>query len=228
MNTLGSPVSTEEHSQPVTVLIADDYPVIRTAVAQILKRTGLRVVGEARNGTEAVQKARELRPDIVLMDIKMPDMDGLTATETIKREAPATAIVIFTGYPERAYIRRAIAAGAAGYLLKGTPLTDLVGALQGLVDGASLVDARLLAEVLAEVDEDKAAAPAPEPLGEALNEREVRVLKMLAAGMSNQQIAVQTHYSVGSVKNDIRRIMDKLDVTDRTQAAVVAVRRALI
>lgn len=211
---------------PISVLLVDDYPAIRVALERALTAAGFRVVGQAKTGAEGVAKARESHPDIVLMDVRMPDMDGLTATERIKAEAAATAVVIYTGYPDLEYVRRAIAAGAAGYLVKGGPLLDLVAALRGLVEGASLVDAALLAQVLQEVKpggSQRVSAAAPE-----LSDLELACLRLLAAGLSNREIGERVNYSTGSVKNLVRSIMDKLSASDRTQAAVTGAKLGLV
>lgn len=216
-------------ANPISVLLVDDHRVIRVAIERALTAAGMRVVGQAETGAEAVELARRARPDVILMDVRMPDMDGLTATELIKQETPETALVIYTGFADPSYMRRAIVAGAAGFLLKGSSLADLVSALSGLVDGASLVDAGMLQDALREVrPETSPETPVEAPDRVALTPREQQCLRLLAEGWSNREIAVEMHYSTGSIKNLVRRIMDKTGVSDRTQAAVVAVKTGLI
>jgi two-component system NarL family response regulator len=207
------------------VLIADDHPVVREGLRAMLKTSGITVIGEARSGTEVIQRARELNPDVILMDVRMPDMDGIAATEAIKREAPSTSVIMITSFETRDYLRRAMEAGAGGYLIKGASRETLIQAVKVVKEGGSLVDADLLSQFFNSWEpaswsnsgsDDKAIS--------SLTPRELQVLKLLAGGLTNKEIAQRMSYSVGTVKNVVQRIIEKLAVSDRTQAAVYAVR----
>jgi RNA polymerase sigma factor (sigma-70 family) len=162
------------------------------------------------------------------MDVRMPDMDGLAATEAVKREAPATSVIVLTAYESKEYLRRAIEAGAAGYMLKGMTRDSLVDAIRLVKVGGSLVDTRLLSELLREMGiVGSRIEGAAEGTLEALSPRERQVLQLLVQGLTNKEIAQQMHYSVGTVKNVVQRVIEKLGVSDRTQAAVCAVRAGL-
>jgi PAS domain S-box-containing protein len=211
-----------------TILIADDHPMVREGLRSMLDGTeGLVVVGEAADGHEAVDAVETLAPDVVLMDVRMPDMDGLAATEAIKQNHPETSIVIITSYESKDYLRRAIEAGAAGYLLKGMSRDSLIDAIGLVKGGGSLIDARLLSEMLAEMGVEGSRFHGEAGTLEALTPRELDVLQLLVGGMTNKEIAAEMHYSVGTVKNVVQRVIEKLGVSDRTQAAVYAVRAGL-
>lgn len=209
-----------------TVLIVDDHPMVREGLRSMLISRDIEVVGEADSGSEAVQKVRELHPEVVLMDVRMPDMDGLTATEIIKKEWPDIAIIIITAYESMEYLKRAVLAGAAGYVLKGISQTALSNAIEVVKSGGSLIENRMLQALLREISQEQR-----EPVKihgiDALSPREMEVLQLLVGGLSNKEIAQQMHYSVGTVKNTVQRIIEKLGVSDRTQAAVLAVKAGL-
>ncbi len=211
----------------ITVLIADDHPMVREGLRSMLDAEGIQVIGEATNGSEAVEKVQHLQPDLVLMDVRMPDMDGLAATELIKQNSPETAVIVVTSYESKEYLRRAIAAGAAGYILKGMSRQSLIDAVRLVKEGGSLIDARLLAELLRDVGLEAGREDAPEGSLEALSPRERQVLELLVQGLTNKEIAQEMHYSVGTVKNVVQRVIVKLGVSDRTQAAVYFVRAGL-
>lgn len=212
----------------VRVVIADDHPVVREGLRAMLKAPGVTVVGEARNGAEVVERVREVKPDVVLMDVKMPTMDGIAATQAIKEESAGTSVIMITSFETKDYLRRAIAAGAAGYLIKGASRETLIQAVKMVRQGGSLVDAELLSGLF---DDDRVAGSDEEAANDgllaSLTTRELEVLRLLAAGLTNKEIATKVHYSVGTVKNVVQRIIEKLHVSDRTQAAVMAVRAGL-
>jgi DNA-binding NarL/FixJ family response regulator len=212
----------------VRVLIVDDHPVVREGLRAMLKAPGVTVVGDARSGSEAVSRVRELQPDVVLMDVKMPDMDGIAATEAIKNESPSTAVIIITSFEAKDYLRLAIEAGAVGYLVKGASRDTVIRAIKAVNAGESSIDASLLAELVA------SSRPGERSDGEGddtalsnLSPRELEALKLLSGGLTNKEIAQRMNYSVGTVKNVVQRIIGKLGVSDRTQAAVHAVRAGL-
>ena len=212
----------------IRVLIADDHPMVRQGLRSMLNTKGIEVVGEAGDGKEAVERVRELKPDVVIMDVRMPDMDGLAATEVVKEEAPWTSVIIVTSYESKDYLRRAIEVGAAGYLLKGMSRDALIEAIKLVRGGGSLIDAKLLAELLQEMGvQGSRFEGAPEGALEALSPREQEVLQLLVRGLTNKEIATEMHYSLGTVKNVVQRVIEKLGVSDRTQAAVYAVRAGI-
>ncbi len=213
--------------RPTTVLIVDDHPVVREGLRALITRRDIRVVGEASSAQEALEEARRLRPDVVLMDIRLPDMDGLQATQLIKQELPRTAVIIVTNYQDQDYIRRAVMVGASGYLLKGMPREAYVEAIRAVRTGSTIFDAAALGELLKEPLGPMPDLQAQEAVA-SLTPREQEVLRLLAQGLTNKEIAARIHYSVGTVKNVVAQIIDKLGVSDRTQAAVMAVRAGLL
>src|SRR3970282_2300443 len=206
----------------ITVLIADDHPMVREGLRSMLDAQGIEVIGEAVNGAEAVERAQQIDPDVVLMDVRMPDMDGLAATEIIKQTSPQTSVIVITSYEKKECLRRAIEAGAAGYLLKGMSRDSLIDAIRLVKGGGSLIDARLLSELLKERGGAGSPFQGAEGALEALTPREQEVLNLLVRGLTNKEIATEMHYSVGTVKNVVQRVIEKLGVSDRTQAAVFA------
>jgi len=199
--------------------------MVREGLRSILSSAGMEVVGEAMTGSEAVQSVHDVAPDVVLMDVRMPDMDGLAATEMIHKERPETAVLILTSYETTDYLKRSVLCGAAGYVLKGIDQAYLIDAIRIVKNGDSLIDRSLLKALLADVTPE-------EPHGrrsiEGLTERERTVLEMLARGLSNKEIAQEMRYSVGTIKNHVQRVIDKLGVSDRTQAAILAVKAGLV
>jgi DNA-binding NarL/FixJ family response regulator len=213
----------EARDGSIRVLIVDDHPVVREGLRIILNGPDVVVAGEARTGAEAVDAVARVRPDIILMDIQMPGMDGLEATAAIKESTPEIPIIIMTSHEDKDLLRRAIQAGAAGYLLKGTSREELIQAIHVTCSGGSLIDPRLLAELIKDVKSSESDGGAKSGLA-ALSLREREVLKLLTEGLTNRQIAERINWSVGTVKNSVQRIIEKLDVSDRTQAAVFAAR----
>ena len=208
-------------SENIRLLISDDHPVVRAGLRGMLSaESDFEVVGEATNGAEAVALTGELRPDIVLMDLRMPEMDGVTAISQIKEEYPETQILVLTTYESDADILRAIETGATGYLLKDAPREELFGAIRTAAQGKSPlapnVATRLMQRMRGDADE------------ETLSTREIEVLELVASGTSNKEIAKRLWVSETTVKSHMLHIFDKLDVTDRTAAVTEALKRGII
>jgi DNA-binding NarL/FixJ family response regulator len=219
----------------IRVLLADDQDIIRTGLTIILNhQADIEVVGQAADGVEAVELAQRLHPDVILMDIKMPRLNGIQATRQIMAALPRTQIVILTTYDTDDWVFDGIRAGAIGYLLKDTSGDNLAEAVRGALRGESQMDPTVARKVLREFQHMTAAnkattppAPAEEPL-EKLTDREEEILKLLAAGLSNKEIAQQLSLSEGTVKNHISAILAKLHANDRTQAVLTALKRGLV
>jgi len=207
----------------IRILIVDDHPVVRDGLRAMLDAPGMQVVGEASSGASAIQRAAELEPDVILMDVRMPDMDGLSASRIIKESHPGISIFVVTSFSSVDYLQRAISSGASGYLLKGMGRDTLVNSVRLVRDGGSVFEATLLRRVLTGIGYDPSASEAMREL----SERERAVLRLLAAGQTNREIAEAVGYSVGTIKNTVQAIMEKLGVSDRTQAAVLAVRSGI-
>jgi DNA-binding NarL/FixJ family response regulator len=202
----------------ITCLIVDDHEVVREGLRLALSRsTQVRVVGEASDGESAVALVERRRPDVVLMDIRMPGMDGLDATRMIVEREPGTAVIIFTAYSERALLARGLESGARGYLLKEAPHDTLLRAIEKVASGESFVDPALMPSVLAAKDRE-----------ELLTAREREILKLLADGMSNSDVAAKLFISQETVKSHVRHILTKLEADTRTHAVAIALRESMI
>ena len=206
---------------PIRVLIADDHGIVRQGLRMYLQwDADLEVVGEAANGVEAVSLAHKLTPDIVLMDILMPQMDGLTATATIRRELQDTEVVIMTSVLDDTVIRQAIQAGAIGYLLKDTGSDELCRAIHAAAGGQVQLS-RSVAKRLLMGEEQQTQI-------QSLTDREMEVLKQLALGCSNKEIALKLEIAEKTVKAHVGSILSKLGIASRTQAALMAVQSGLV
>lgn len=204
----------------VRILVTDDHPVVRAGLSGMLSgEPDFEVVGEAENGKEAVAFVGELKPDVVLMDLRMPEMDGVTAIGHIKSNHPAVHILVLTTYESDADILRAIETGATGYLLKDTPREELFGAIRTVAQGQSPLDPGVAARLMQRVRN---------PEEEGLSTREIEVLELVAHGTSNKEIAKQLWVSETTVKSHMLHIFDKLGVTDRTAAVTEALKRGII
>jgi NarL family two-component system response regulator LiaR len=211
------------HSGPsIRILIADDHTLMRQGLREIcVGQGGFNVVAEAKNGAEAVAQWRTARPDVTLMDLGMPDMDGAEAIRRIIREAPGSRIIALTMYRDESYMLAAIRGGARAYLLKTIDAAELIDAIQAVHRGEYLVDPIIAARVLGELHLQPPQVPLrPSPL----LEKEVDVLRLVARGLDNQDIADALHSSVHTVSNRLRVIYEKLHVDNRTQAALYALR----
>jgi len=211
--------------EAIKILIADDHPVVREGLFAMLSREHeFEVVGEAKDGVEAVDKAKKLSPDIVLMDLRMPELDGVEAMEQIKSAKPDTKFIILTTYSDDEYIFRGIEAGARAYLLKDAPREELFEAIRVVHRGESLIQPAVASKVLDRLAELSRRAPS----GEGLSERELEVLRLVAKGAANKEIAVQLSITQSTVKTHITSIFQKLDVNDRTEAVTQALRKGII
>jgi DNA-binding NarL/FixJ family response regulator len=190
----------------------------------------IEVVGEAGNGQEALTEAARLRPDVVLMDLRMPVLDGVAATRRLHEELPACRVIVLTTFDDDEYVFDGLRAGAVGYLLKDVSPDKLVEAIRATAAGESFLQPSVAAKVVAEFARLNTAASAKPPvtLVEPLSERELELLRLLAEGQSNKEIAAQLYITEGTVKNHITNILGKLDVRDRTQAALKAKEIGLI
>mgnify|MGYP001322557915 CR=1 FL=1 len=215
----------ETMKEPIRILIADDHPIVRQGLAAVLDREDdLVVVAQAANGLEAVAKARELLPDIILMDLQMPEMDGVAAIIEIKEAALEAGIIILTTYDTDDYIFRGIEAGARGYLLKDSPPEDVIKAIRSVYRGESLIQPRVASRLLDRLSQLSRAAPPEGPL----SMREVEVLQIMATGAANKDIASRLNIGQSTVKTHIVRIFDKLGVSGRTEAVTEAAKRKII
>jgi len=210
--------------RPLRVLVVDDHPMVRAGLRSMLTGDEVEVVAEAGSGAEAVERAVALGPDLVLLDVKLPDVDGLETLTQLKARVPDTAVLMVSMHDDASIVRRAVEAGAAGYVLKGIGRRELLAAVRAVREGGSVLDPALLRSLAAPAPRDAAEPAAAEPLTRV----ELEALALLAAGLTNREIAERLRWSVGTVKKYVQRILEKLDVSDRTQAAVVAVRRGLL
>lgn len=218
-----------ETQQHVRVVIVDDHGIVRQGLRALLTRPGIRVVGEADSGTSAISLALKEQPDVMLLDIRMKDMDGLQALPQIKAASPRTSIIMLTTYANPGYLARAISGGAAGYLSKETDPDQIVRAVLAAAAGDDLIDRTLLTAALAAAVDH--STPSPEPIEleiEPLSEREREVLRLIVEGFANHAIAETLNISLPTVKTHVQHILQKLHVSDRTQAALLALRHGLV
>jgi DNA-binding NarL/FixJ family response regulator len=208
----------------IRAIVADDHEVVRKGLAAILKAAGIEVVAEVATRADVVKMTLELRPDVVLLDVRMPEHDdGLLALEEIRATWPGARILMFSAYDNPTYIARAAALGAADYLLKGTPQADLIGAIHRVASGLEAAETSMLQKVRRAMVRRKDGVEIDVPL----TNRELQVLRHVALGLSNREIGHSLQISIETVKEHVQNILRKLDVNDRTQAAVWAVRRNL-
>ncbi len=211
----------------IRVLICDDQWIVCEGLEAILEaEPDIEIVGTAQNGAEALKAVPESRPDVVLMDLKMPVMNGVQATRKIKEAHPDVEILVLTTYDADEWVFDAIRNGAAGYLLKGTPRETLVAAIKGTAAGESYIDPKVAGKLLNHIARG-GTIEAESMLLDRLTDRERDVLRLLAQGMSNAEISDTLYLSHGTVRNYVSAILSKLDLDDRTQAAVWALRHGV-
>jgi DNA-binding NarL/FixJ family response regulator len=224
--------SQADASTKVTVLVADDQRLVREGIASLLDiQEGISVVGEAVNGQEAIDKALALRPDVILMDVRMPVMDGIMATAQIHRQLPGCQIIMLTTFDDDEYIVKSLRAGAVGYLLKDIPASQLAQAAQLAHSGIYQLDpsvAGKLVGMLGEPRLERTGAAQVSPVDAELTEREIEVLRLIGTGATNREIADRLVVSEGTVKNHVSSILGRLGLRDRTQAALYAHEHGLV
>jgi NarL family two-component system response regulator LiaR len=209
---------------PIRVLITDDHAVVREGLRTLISsEPGMQVVGEAVDGVEAVLKARSLQPDVVLLDLVMPRKDGIQAIEEIKNENPGARILVLTSFAEDDKVFPAIRKGAQGYLLKDSSPDDLLQAIRHVHRGETSLHPTIARKLIQEINQSSNLPPSEEPL----TEREVEVLKLVARGLSNQEIADQLIVSERTVRTHVSNILSKLHLANRTQAALYALKEGL-
>jgi DNA-binding NarL/FixJ family response regulator len=209
----------------IKILIADDHPVVREGLFAMLSReVDFEVVGEAKDGVEAVNKTKDLSPDVVLMDLRMPDMDGVEAMRQIKSAMPDVKFIILTTYSDDEYIFSGIEAGARAYLLKDAPREDLFKAIRAVYRGESLIQPVVASKLLDRFSELSRGTPS----GEGLSERELEILRLMAKGAANKEISAQLSIAQSTVKTHIANIFQKLGVSDRTEAVTHALKKGII
>jgi len=212
-------------NDPITVLICDDHRVVRDGLRRFLElHDDLDVVGEAATGAEAVTLVSDTLPDVVLMDLVMPDTDGIEATRVIREISPSTRVLVLTSFATDEKVFPAIKAGAAGYLLKDVEPDDLAEAIRTVHAGEALLHPRVAAKVMRELSD----APSSESRPGGLTDREVEVLRLVARGMANKQIASELGVALKTVKTHVSNVLMKLHLADRTQAALYAVREGIV
>jgi DNA-binding NarL/FixJ family response regulator len=221
--------TTDEHERGLpSVLLVDDHDLFRSGLRTLLEEQGVRVVGEATSGAEAVRCVRELSPEVVVMDLNMPGMNGVEATRLISNYAPLTRVVVLTISDQDEDVFDAIVAGACGYLLKDASIQDLIRGIGAAAIGESLISPHIAGKVLQRVRSTSVSAEDAETIRAELSDREIEVLKLIAVGKDNAQIAAELHISPKTVKNHISNILMKLQIDNRIQAAVYAVRSGIV
>ncbi len=212
----------------IRVLICDDQDVVREGLQAILKSApGIEVAGVAQDGAEAIELIPQVKPDVILMDLKMPGMNGIQATRRIRDQFPQVRVLVLTTYDADEWVFDAIRGGASGYLLKDTPREELIAAVKGTAAGKTHVDPGVAGKLFSKITQSTPPA-ADTSIGESLSDRERDVLRLMARGLTNADIAQRLYLSEGTVKNYVSAVFTKLGVSDRTQAAVIALRYGLV
>ncbi len=217
----------------ISLLLADDHAVVRAGTRQLLERQpDMRVIGEASNGEEAVRLAVQLKPDVVIMDVRMPGMSGVEATRRIKQEVPQVAVLVLTAHDDDEYIFALLQAGANGYLLKTAEIDELVRAIRAVASGRSMLDPAVAGKVMAQFASSRAptewASSVKKDEFEGLTERELEILRLVGKGLTNKEIGHKLFISDRTVQAHLSNIFSKLGVGSRTEAAMYAVRRGWV
>jgi DNA-binding NarL/FixJ family response regulator len=219
---------TEVGHDPIRVVIVDDHDLFRTGLRNLLEEQGVDILGEAATGVEAVRSVRELAPDVVVMDLNMPGMTGVEATRQISSIAPLTRVLVLTISDQDSDVLDAILAGACGYMLKDSSIQELMAGIRAAAIGESLISPHIASKVLQRVRSTSSVPEIAETIRAELSEREIEVLKLIANGKDNAQIAGELHISPKTVKNHISNILMKLQIDNRIQAAVYAVKSGIV
>ncbi|HEX4680413.1 MAG TPA: response regulator transcription factor [Gaiellaceae bacterium] len=212
-------MSSSSQAPPITCVVADDHPAVLEAVAEFLVQGGIEVIARARDGEEALEKIEQRKPQVALVDVRMPKLGGIELTRRAQRSTPETSILLYTGYGDRALLTEALDAGVRGFVLKEAPMDDLLRAVQSVASGGTYVDPVLAGTLAASSIGNKL----PE-----LTQRERDVLRLLADGLANEEIGKRLYISAETVRTHVRKAMDKLDADTRTQAVARALRDRLI
>jgi len=211
----------------VRVLIADDQTLFREGIKDLLENEKMvEVVGEAVDGQDAIRQAKKLKPDVILMDIKLPQIDGISATRQIRKECPNTNVLILSSYEDEAHVMEAIQAGANGYLSKMLPASELVNALKAFANDGVMIPQQVMGKLLAGLRQMASGEGHGSPV--ALTKTEIRVLVFLGSGLANKEIASKMECSVKTIKNHLNAVFQKLDVSNRTEAVVKGIEIGLI
>jgi DNA-binding NarL/FixJ family response regulator len=228
----GSTATGEQHAPKelgdIRVVIVDDHDLFRTGLKNLLEEQGVQVVGEAANGRDALRLVSELAPDVVIMDLNMPGISGVDTTRQLAAVAPLARVVVLTISADDDDVMNAVLAGACGYLLKDSSIQDLVAGIIAAAAGESLISPQIASKVLQRLRSQTSHVDAAETIRAELSDREIEVLKLIANGKDNAQIAAELFISPKTVKNHISNILMKLQIDNRIQAAVYAVRSGIV
>jgi DNA-binding NarL/FixJ family response regulator len=217
-------VRIKDEKMAIKVLVADDHAMVRSGISALLKGSGITVIDEATDGEEAVEKTIKLKPDVLLMDIRMPKRDGFAALEKIRKKLPNQRVVMLSAFDNNTYVARSVALGADDYILKDSPKDEMVAAIQRVYRDEDLSDSSILRRVKRVMNRKKEEGDDGVPL----TNRELQVLRHVALGLSNREIGGSLGISIETVKEHVQNILRKLDVNDRTQAAVWAVKKGVV
>ena len=228
----GSTAAGERHARKelgdIRVVIVDDHDLFRTGLKNLLEEQGVQVIGEAANGRDALRLVSELAPDVVIMDLNMPGISGVDTTRQLAAVAPLARVVVLTISADDDDVMNAVLAGACGYLLKDSSIQDLVAGIIAAAAGESLISPQIASKVLRRLRSQTSHVDAAETIRTELSDREIEVLKLIANGKDNAQIAAELFISPKTVKNHISNILMKLQIDNRIQAAVYAVRSGIV
>jgi two-component system nitrate/nitrite response regulator NarL len=219
---------TSDPQEEINVVLVDDHDLFRGGLREILADQGINVVGEAPDGERGVETVADLAPDVAVMDINMPGIGGIEATRQIASRMPATRVLVLTIASDDDSIMQAMMAGASGYMLKDAPVEELVAGIRAAAAGESSISPRIAAKLLTWMREGRAETSVPDSVAADLSDREIEVLRLLAAGKGNAEIAQELFISPKTVKNHIASILVKLQIENRIQAAVYAVKAGII